>query len=82
MKCVFSTSMSTVIATMRDLRHKDKLLEAAGQAYGRTLSVAQLDVCSDESVKRCISGIQDGHVDVLSEWLRPLVLCLKWTLTP
>ncbi|ROL54857.1 Retinol dehydrogenase 8 [Anabarilius grahami] len=41
-----------VIATMRDLKRKDKLVEAAGDAYGRTLSLLTLDVCSDESVKR------------------------------
>ncbi|XP_069545500.1 retinol dehydrogenase 8-like [Brachyistius frenatus] len=54
-----------VIATMRDLKRKDKLLEAAGDAYGKTLSLAVLDVCSDESVKQCIDGIKDRHVDVL-----------------
>ncbi|GLD68276.1 partner and localizer of BRCA2 [Lates japonicus] len=54
-----------VIATMRDLKRKDKLVEAAGDAYGKTLSLAVLDVCSDESVKQCINGIKDRHVDVL-----------------
>ncbi len=57
----------TVIATMRDLKRKDKLVEAAGDAYGKTLSLAVLDVCNDESVKQCINGIKDRHVDVLSE---------------
>lgn len=57
---------SPVIATMRDLKRKDKLVEAAGDAYGKTLSLAVLDVCSDESVKQCINGIKDRHVDVLS----------------
>lgn len=52
---------------MRDLKRKDKLVEAAGDAYGKTLSLAVLDVCSDESVKQCIDGIKDRHVDVLSE---------------
>lgn len=52
---------------MRDLQRKDKLLEAAGDAYGKTLSLAALDVCSDESVKQCISGIKDRHVDILSK---------------
>lgn len=59
--------LSTVIATMRDLNRKDKLVEAAGDAYGKTLSLAVLDVCSDESVKQCISGIKDRHVDILSK---------------
>ncbi|XP_029996428.1 retinol dehydrogenase 8-like [Sphaeramia orbicularis] len=54
-----------VIATMRDLKRKDKLVEAAGDAYGKTLSLAVLDVCSDESVKQCINGIKDRHVDIL-----------------
>ncbi|KAK6301035.1 retinol dehydrogenase 8-like [Coregonus clupeaformis] len=54
-----------VIATMRDLKRKDKLVEAAGDAYGKTLSLAVLDVCTDESVKQCINGIKDRHVDVL-----------------
>uniref|UniRef100_A0A8C5HBB6 Retinol dehydrogenase 8-like n=1 Tax=Gouania willdenowi TaxID=441366 RepID=A0A8C5HBB6_GOUWI len=34
-----------VIATMRDLKKKDKLLEAAGDAYGKTLTLLPLDVC-------------------------------------
>ncbi|XP_047222782.1 retinol dehydrogenase 8-like isoform X1 [Girardinichthys multiradiatus] len=54
-----------VIATMRDLKRKDKLVEAAGDAYGKTLFLAVLDVCNDESVKQCINGIKDRHVDVL-----------------
>ncbi|KAG7491304.1 hypothetical protein MATL_G00002130 [Megalops atlanticus] len=54
-----------VIATMRDLRKKDKLLEAAGDTYGKTLTLQTLDVCSDESVKQCIASIKDRHVDVL-----------------
>lgn len=57
----------TVIATMRDLKRKDKLVEAAGEAYGNTLSLAVLDVCSDESVKQCINGIEDRRVDILSK---------------
>uniref|UniRef100_A0A8C7KZR8 Retinol dehydrogenase n=1 Tax=Oncorhynchus kisutch TaxID=8019 RepID=A0A8C7KZR8_ONCKI len=54
-----------VIATMRDLKRKDKLVEAAGDAYGKSLSLAVLDVCTDESVKQCIDGIKNRHVDVL-----------------
>uniref|UniRef100_A0A8B9HDY3 Retinol dehydrogenase 8b n=1 Tax=Astyanax mexicanus TaxID=7994 RepID=A0A8B9HDY3_ASTMX len=45
-----------VIATMRDLKRKDKLLEAAGDTYGKTLSLLTLDVCSEESVKQCINN--------------------------
>uniref|UniRef100_A0A2K6V796 Retinol dehydrogenase 8 n=1 Tax=Saimiri boliviensis boliviensis TaxID=39432 RepID=A0A2K6V796_SAIBB len=53
-----------VVATMRDLRKKETLEAAAGEALGQTLTVAQLDVCSDESVAQCLSCIQ-GEVDVL-----------------
>lgn len=63
----FVTHLSTVIATMRDLKRKDKLVEAAGDAYGKTLSLAVLDVCNDESVTQCINGIKDRHIDVLSK---------------
>ncbi|XP_028842586.1 retinol dehydrogenase 8a [Denticeps clupeoides] len=54
-----------VIATMRDLRKKDKLVEAAGNCYGKTLTLLPLDVCSDESVKKCIDSVKDRHVDIL-----------------
>lgn len=63
---VFFTSLS-VIATMRDLKKKDKLVEAAGDAYGKTLTLLPLDVCSDESVKQCISSVKDRHIDILSK---------------
>ncbi|XP_072225241.1 retinol dehydrogenase 8a isoform X2 [Leuresthes tenuis] len=54
-----------VIATMRDLKKKDKLLEAAGDAYGKTLVLLPLDVCSDESVRQCINNVKDRHIDIL-----------------
>uniref|UniRef100_H3C116 Retinol dehydrogenase n=1 Tax=Tetraodon nigroviridis TaxID=99883 RepID=H3C116_TETNG len=54
-----------VIATMRDLKKKDKLVEAAGDAYGKTLMLLPLDVCSDQSVKQCISSVKDRHIDIL-----------------
>ncbi|KAG3280376.1 retinol dehydrogenase 8 (all-trans) [Ictidomys tridecemlineatus] len=54
-----------VVATMRDLRKKEMLEAAAGDALGKTLTVAQLDVCNDESVAQCLGGIQGGEVDVL-----------------
>ncbi|XP_020021362.1 retinol dehydrogenase 8 [Castor canadensis] len=53
-----------VVATMRDLGKKETLEVAAGEALGKTLTVAQLDVCSDDSVSQCLSHIQ-GEVDVL-----------------
>ncbi|XP_021026845.1 retinol dehydrogenase 8 [Mus caroli] len=54
-----------VVATMRDLGKKEPLEAAAGEALGKTLSVVQLDVCSDESVTDCLSHIEGGQVDVL-----------------
>ncbi|NXJ40147.1 RDH8 dehydrogenase, partial [Ciconia maguari] len=54
-----------VIATMRDLRKKEKLEEAAGSALGKTLSIQRLDVCSDSSVAECMGNIPGGRVDVL-----------------
>ncbi|XP_030635926.1 retinol dehydrogenase 8b [Chanos chanos] len=54
-----------VIATMRDLKKKEKLVEAAGDAYGKTLSLLTLDVCNDESVKQCINSVKDRHIDIL-----------------
>ncbi|XP_029440088.1 retinol dehydrogenase 8 [Rhinatrema bivittatum] len=54
-----------VIATMRDLQKKVRLEEAAGDCVGRTLTVAQLDVCSDESVAKCLGTIRDSRIDVL-----------------
>lgn len=53
---------------MRDLKKKDKLVEAAGDAYGKTLMLLPLDVCSDESVKQCFGHVKDRHVDILSEF--------------
>ncbi|XP_014816620.1 PREDICTED: retinol dehydrogenase 8 isoform X1 [Calidris pugnax] len=54
-----------VIATMRDLRKKEKLEQAAGETLGKTLSIQRLDVCSDSSVAECMENIPGGHVDVL-----------------
>ncbi|XP_072299184.1 retinol dehydrogenase 8a [Eucyclogobius newberryi] len=54
-----------VIATMRDLRKKDKLVEAAGDAFGKTLTLLPLDVCSDESIKTCVNSVKDRHIDIL-----------------
>ncbi|XP_048044743.1 retinol dehydrogenase 8a isoform X3 [Megalobrama amblycephala] len=55
----------TLIATMRDLKKKDRLVEAAGDAYGKTLTLLPLDVCSDDSVRQCIDSVKDRHIDVL-----------------
>uniref|UniRef100_A0A8C1YQH9 Retinol dehydrogenase 8a n=1 Tax=Cyprinus carpio TaxID=7962 RepID=A0A8C1YQH9_CYPCA len=53
------------IATMRDLRKKDRLVEAAGDTYGQTLTLLSLDVCSDDSVRKCIDSVKDRHIDIL-----------------
>lgn len=52
---------------MRDLGKKGTLEASAGAALGQTLTVAQLDVCSDESVAQCLRCIPGGEVDVLGE---------------
>uniref|UniRef100_A0A9J8BZR7 Retinol dehydrogenase n=1 Tax=Cyprinus carpio carpio TaxID=630221 RepID=A0A9J8BZR7_CYPCA len=54
-----------VIATMRDLRKKHQLVEAAGDTYGKTLTLLSLDVCSDDSVRKCIDSVKDHHIDIL-----------------
>ncbi|XP_075894766.1 retinol dehydrogenase 8a isoform X2 [Nelusetta ayraudi] len=54
-----------VIATMRDLRKKDNLVEAAGDTFGKTMVLLPLDVCSDESVKQCVNNVKDRHIDIL-----------------
>ncbi|XP_012889382.1 PREDICTED: retinol dehydrogenase 8 [Dipodomys ordii] len=54
-----------VVATMRDLGKKEALEASAGSALGKTLTVAQLDVCNDDSVAQCLSHIPGGDVDVL-----------------
>ncbi|XP_015678742.1 retinol dehydrogenase 8-like [Protobothrops mucrosquamatus] len=54
-----------VIATMRDLRKKDKLESAAGDTLNQTLTIQRLDVCSDESVAECINSLPEKQLDVL-----------------
>ncbi len=57
---------------MRDLRKKERLVEAAGDTYGKTLTLLSLDVCSDDSVRQCISSVKDRHIDILGECTMPL----------
>lgn len=64
---VISMILVAVIATMRDLKKKEKLVQAAGETFGKTLTLQALDVCSDDSVRQCIDGIKDHHIDILSE---------------
>ncbi|XP_072847370.2 retinol dehydrogenase 8 [Pogona vitticeps] len=54
-----------VIATMRDLRKKDKLEAAAGDTLNKTLTIQRLDVCSDESVTECMNNLPGKQLDVL-----------------
>lgn len=54
-----------VIATMRDLRKKDKLEAAAGDTLNQTLTIQRLDVCSDESVAECMNSLPEKQLDVL-----------------
>lgn len=65
---------------MRDLKKKDRLVEAAGDAYGKTLTLLPLDVCSDDSVRQCIDSVKDRHIDVLSECRMPLTSFALFTL--
>lgn len=62
----FFSSLS-VIATMRDLRKKDKLEVAAGDALNKTLTIQRLDVCSDESVFECVNSLPEKRLDVLGK---------------
>lgn len=62
---------------MRDLRKKDKLVEAAGDAFGKSMVLLPLDVCSDESVKECVNNVKDRHIDILSEYLPLPPNCLN-----
>ncbi|XP_073510227.1 retinol dehydrogenase 8 isoform X2 [Phyllobates terribilis] len=54
-----------VIATMRDLKKSEKLEAEAGASFNKTLVIRQLDVNSDESVKKCVAELPGQTVDVL-----------------
>ncbi|XP_067397060.1 retinol dehydrogenase 8-like [Emydura macquarii macquarii] len=54
-----------VIATMRNLAKRGCLEAAAGVALHKTLEIRQLDVCDERSVRSCISGIPNRHIDIL-----------------
>ncbi|XP_066109439.1 retinol dehydrogenase 8 isoform X2 [Saccopteryx bilineata] len=69
-----------VVATMRDLGKKGTLEAAAGDTLGQTLTVAQLDVCSDDSVAQCLSCIQGGEVDVLGVMFNDVYAASKFAL--
>lgn len=80
MTCLFSVTCLEVIATMRNLKKKDQLVEAAGDVYGKTLTLLALDVCSDDSVRQCVDSVKDRHIDVLSECRTPLTSLALFTL--
>ncbi|XP_040586041.1 retinol dehydrogenase 8 isoform X1 [Mesocricetus auratus] len=69
-----------VVATMRDLGKKESLEAAAGDTLGKTLSIAQLDVCSDESVANCLSRIEGQPVDVLGVMFNDVYAASKFAL--
>ncbi|XP_040202325.1 retinol dehydrogenase 8 [Rana temporaria] len=54
-----------VFATMRDLRKSGKLEEEAGQHLNKTLEIRQLDVTSEDSVKKCLAALPGQTVDIL-----------------
>lgn len=55
-----------VVATMRDTRKQQALLDQASQA-GVTLEVAPLDVCSQDSIDAGVAGVmaRHGRIDLL-----------------
>ncbi|KAM5172528.1 LOW QUALITY PROTEIN: retinol dehydrogenase 8 [Mantella aurantiaca] len=54
-----------VFATMRDLRKSGKLEEEAGEHLNKTLEIRQLDVTSEDSVKKCLAGLPGQSMDIL-----------------
>ena len=56
-----------VYATMRNLAKKEELEEEGKDQLGDTLIIKQMDVSSDESVKKSVQEILDteGKIDVL-----------------
>uniref|UniRef100_A0A8C1LUB7 Retinol dehydrogenase 8b n=1 Tax=Cyprinus carpio TaxID=7962 RepID=A0A8C1LUB7_CYPCA len=65
MKRYYGKSRSINRSTHSSSKFLLKYFEAAGDAYGKTLSLLTLDVCSDESVKQCVDSIKDRHIDIL-----------------
>ena len=60
-----------VYATMRNLAKKGQLEEEGKDQLGDTLIIKQMDVSSDESVKKSVQEILDteGKIDVLCKLL-------------
>nr|XP_006124832.1 retinol dehydrogenase 8 [Pelodiscus sinensis] len=56
-----------VIATMRNLDKRQELEKQAGPVLDETLEIRQMDVTSEESIRRCVEAIPQRRVDVLDE---------------
>lgn len=54
-----------VVATMRDLKKRGPLEEAAGDYLNKTLEIKQLDACCEDSIRECVNSLPDRRVDVL-----------------
>ncbi|XP_066531103.1 retinol dehydrogenase 8 [Hoplias malabaricus] len=54
-----------VVATMRDVEKRGALERAAGETLNKTLEIRQLDVCSEDSIRECVSGLPDQRLDIL-----------------
>ncbi|XP_054859881.1 retinol dehydrogenase 8-like [Eublepharis macularius] len=54
-----------VFATMRNLEKRKALEKEAGPVLDNTLEIKELDVSSEESIRRCVDSIPQRKVDVL-----------------
>ncbi|XP_026535328.1 retinol dehydrogenase 8-like isoform X2 [Notechis scutatus] len=54
-----------VFATMRNLEKSEALKEQAGPALDKMLEIKELDVTSEDSIRRCVNSIPQRRVDVL-----------------
>uniref|UniRef100_A0ACB8EMM6 Uncharacterized protein n=1 Tax=Sphaerodactylus townsendi TaxID=933632 RepID=A0ACB8EMM6_9SAUR len=66
-----------VIATMRNLEKKEALEKEAGPVLEETLEIKELDVGSEDSIRRCLDSIPQRRVDVLGTKASLLLLCLQ-----
>nr|XP_056719531.1 retinol dehydrogenase 8-like [Euleptes europaea] len=54
-----------VIATMRNLEKREALEKEAGPVLEETLEIKELDVGSEDSIRRCVDSIPQRKVDIL-----------------
>ncbi|XP_060539474.1 retinol dehydrogenase 8-like isoform X2 [Pantherophis guttatus] len=54
-----------VFATMRNLEKSEALKKQAGPALDKMLEIKELDVTSEDSIRRCVNSIPQRRVDVL-----------------